>query len=70
MKTTDSLIKIMKVGTKCGVLGFGVQLISNNTLEMIHQFYYYARKSFDIYFDNPIVKRGFDFYKEILLRRA
>jgi len=36
MKTTDSLIKIMKVGTKCGVLGFGVQLISNNTLEMIH----------------------------------
>jgi len=43
------------MGNKCGLSGFGVTLLTNNSLEMIHQLLYYAKKSMGIYFDNPIV---------------
>ena len=66
IKTEPVLIRILKQGLESGISGFGITFITRNNLEMLWQFVMQMKKSLSIYTENPVIKKGIKFYKEIL----
>lgn len=70
IKTDPMIIRVLKQGLESGVSGFGVTFTTRNSLEMLCQFLLQLKKSISIYTDNPVIKKGIRFYKEIVMNQV
>lgn len=66
IKTDPVVIRVLKQGLESGISGFGITFITRNNLEMLIQFAMQMKKSLSIYTENPVIKQGIKFYKQIL----
>lgn len=70
LKTDPVVIRVLKQGLESGISGFGITFITRNNLEMLCQFVMQMKKSLSIYTENPVIKKGIKFYKQILKQQV
>lgn len=70
LKTDPMIIRLLKQGLESGVSGLGITFTTRNSFEMLCQFVLQLKKSLAIYTDNPVIKKGIKFYKEILMKQV